>query len=88
MKIMKIKLNTLSDANSLVKTIDKYDYDKCFLFCEFDKEKKEFNQLKIRKAVCDGKALEIAAERCTILSKREIQMLSVKETHKIEIELV
>ena len=27
MKIMKIKLNTLSDANSLVKTIDKYDYD-------------------------------------------------------------
>ena len=36
----------------------------------------------------DGKALEITAERCTILSKREIQMLSVKETHKIEIELV
>ena len=54
----------------------------------YNKEKKEFNQLKIRKAVCDGKALEIAAERCTILSKREIQMLSVKETHKIEIELV
>ena len=24
---MKIKLNTLNDANSLVKTIDKYDYD-------------------------------------------------------------
>ena len=27
MKIMRIKLNTLNDANSLVKTIDKYDYD-------------------------------------------------------------
>lgn len=27
MKIMKIKLNTLNDANSLVKAIDKYDYD-------------------------------------------------------------
>ena len=24
---MKIKLNTLNDANSFVKTIDKYDYD-------------------------------------------------------------
>ena len=46
------------------------------------------DRLKIRKAACDGKALEITAERCTILSKREIQMLSVKETHKIEIELV
>ena len=45
MKIMKIKLNTLSDANSLVKTIDKYDYDKCFLFCELDKEKKEFKEI-------------------------------------------
>ena len=54
----------------------------------YNKEKKEFNQLKIRKAACDGKALEITAERCTILSKREIQMLSAKETHKIEIELV
>ena len=54
----------------------------------YNKEKKEFDQLKIQKAVCDGKALEITAERCTILSKREIQMLSVKETHKIEIELV
>lgn len=54
----------------------------------YNKEKKEFDQLKIQKAACDGKALEITAERCTILSKREIQMLSVKETHKIEIELV
>ena len=27
MKIMKIKLNTLNDANNLVKSIDKYDYD-------------------------------------------------------------
>lgn len=27
MKRMKIKLNTLNDANSFVKTIDKYDYD-------------------------------------------------------------
>ena len=27
MKIMKIKLNTLNDANNLVKAIDKYDYD-------------------------------------------------------------
>ena len=53
-----------------------------------NKEKKEFDQLKIRKASCDGKALEITSERCTILSKKEIQMLSAKETHKIEIELV
>lgn len=27
MKIMTIRLNTLSDANSFVKAIDKYDYD-------------------------------------------------------------
>ena len=27
MKIMRIKLNTLNDANSLVKSIDKYNYD-------------------------------------------------------------
>ena len=27
MKIMRVKLNTLNDANSFVKTIDKYDYD-------------------------------------------------------------
>ena len=27
MRRMKIKLNTLNDANSFVKTIDKYDYD-------------------------------------------------------------
>ena len=54
----------------------------------YNKEKKEFDQLKIRKASCDGKVLEITSERCTILSKKEIQMLSAKETHKIEIELV
>ena len=53
-----------------------------------NKEKNEFDQSKIRKASCDGKALEITSERCTILSKKEIQMLSAKETHKIEIELV
>lgn len=27
MKIMRVKLNTLNDANSFVKAIDKYDYD-------------------------------------------------------------
>lgn len=27
MKIMRLKLNTLNDANSFVKAIDKYDYD-------------------------------------------------------------
>ena len=27
MKKMKIKLNTLNDANSFVKAVDKYDYD-------------------------------------------------------------
>ena len=29
------------DIFNYIYNIDKYDYDKCFLFCELDKEKKE-----------------------------------------------
>ena len=33
------------DIFNYIYNIDKYDYDKCFLFCELDKEKKEFKEI-------------------------------------------
>ena len=33
------------DIVNYIYNIDKYDYDKCFLFCELDKEKKEFKEI-------------------------------------------
>ena len=39
--------NSIYNKNivNYIYNIDKYDYDKCFLFCEFDKEKKEFKEI-------------------------------------------
>ena len=39
--------NSIYNKNivNYIYNIDKYDYDKCFLFCEFDKEEKEFKEI-------------------------------------------